>query len=80
MVGVNHSAASVFSQSLDPAAAAADGGHQDMQFSVGWQGMAQPPVLLFYVMGIWSCVTGMTGILANCVAIALFTTSEKVRK
>ena len=76
MVGVNHSTATVFSQSLDPNVGG--GGHQDMLFAVGWPRGTEPPYLLFYVMGIWSCVTGMTGILANCVAIALFTTSEKV--
>ena len=38
----------------------------------------EPPVLLFYMMGVWACITGITGFIANVVAILLFLVSKKV--
>ena len=37
-----------------------------------------PPIVLFYLMGIWAMITGITGFLANVIAIFLFVTTKKV--
>ncbi len=36
------------------------------------------PPLLYAVMGIWASITGLTGFLANSIAIGLFCSSSKV--
>ena len=38
------------------------------------------PVALFSMMGVWACLTGVVGAVANGSAIALFIRSKKVRK
>ncbi|XP_023344028.1 rhodopsin, GQ-coupled [Eurytemora carolleeae] len=38
-----------------------------------------PPIVLFYLMGIWAMITGITGFLANVIAIFLFVTTKKLR-
>lgn len=63
----------VLSHSLEP-----QPGDDMAEHVVGWKSGPRPPAILFYAMGIWACVTGITGILANVVAIVLFTTSKKV--
>ena len=38
----------------------------------------KPPIFLFYIMGIWAMITGITGFVANSVAILLFISTKKV--
>ena len=37
-----------------------------------------PPTLLYYIMGAWAVLTGVTGFLANAIAIILFSSAKQV--
>ena len=59
--------------------AAAAGGNSTAA-AADWMGVhvTDPPSLLFYIMGAWSCITGITGFIANAIAIFLYFSSKRV--